>query len=210
MTNIISVSGKAGSGKDLVGEIIQYLTSDYSKYSTDDYITFEECQRKIYEGYMSDWEVQKFATRPANCYQVITGVSYHKLSREEKELHRPKFIEMSNTLKQVFGTDVWVKALFEDYEEDSNWIITDLRYPQELQAITERKGITIRIARPCTECGLYESHKMSCSYNKLEDESETALDDYQSWDYRILNDGTVDDLIEKVRDILIEENIIPC
>lgn len=35
-------------------------------------------------------------------------------------------------------------------------------------------------------------------------ESETALDDYDKWDYVINNDGTLEDLIDKVRDILLD------
>jgi hypothetical protein len=212
MKNIVALGGKKGSGKDLVGEIIQYLTSECSGINNKHYRTFEEFQRFRYAHedywYLSDWDIQKFAERPAMCYQVITGVNFRKLDRQEKEVHRPSFVEMSNTLKQVFGSNVWVDGLFKDYEEGSKWIITDLRYVQELREVNEREGITIRIARPCSECGLYEAHKMSCSHNKPEDDSETALDDYQNWDYRILNDGTVEDLIEKVREILIKEEII--
>ena len=37
--------------------------------------------------------------------------------------------------------------------------------------------------------------------------SETALDDAE-FDYEIINDGTIEDLIEKVKEILIKENII--
>lgn len=39
-------------------------------------------------------------------------------------------------------------------------------------------------------------------------ESEVALDNYNDWDYVIDNNGTIEDLIEKVKQILIKEKII--
>jgi hypothetical protein len=42
---------------------------------------------------------------------------------------------------------------------------------------------------------------------KIEHESETALDNAK-FDYEIINDGTIEELIEKVKEILIKEKII--
>jgi len=42
---------------------------------------------------------------------------------------------------------------------------------------------------------------------KIENESETALDDYK-FDYVIENNGTIEDLIIKVKEILIKEEIL--
>ena len=38
--------------------------------------------------------------------------------------------------------------------------------------------------------------------------SETALDSYQDWDYVIDNNGTIEDLIEQVKQILITEGLL--
>lgn len=63
------------------------------------------------------------------------------------------------------------------------WIITDMRFPNELIAIQQRGGITIRINRPDTAVGTHLS--------------EIALDDYQFFDEVIDNDGTMEDLYNK-------------
>jgi hypothetical protein len=89
-----------------------------------------------------------------------------------------------------------------------SWCITDVRFPNECKVIKDREGILIKIERPCIECGLKNGHKMSCSHNRILHESETALDDYTDWDYIVKNDSTIEDLIEKIRDILIKEEII--
>jgi hypothetical protein len=83
-----------------------------------------------------------------------------------------------------------------------NWIISDTRFPNELQAIKDRGGITIRINRTFTK-----EFDTPISKNCMTHESEIALLD-SSFDYEIDNSGTIEDLIGKVREILIKEGII--
>jgi len=116
----------------------------------------------------------------------------------------------TEALRNGLHTNVWVNALFADYvcrtvaigttEFDvidadvlPNWVITDLRFPNELTAVKERDGITIRITRPGTQVGTHAS--------------EIALDNH-SFDYEIVNDGSIDELLNKVREILVQEKII--
>lgn len=132
-------------------------------------------------------------------------------------------------LMQIIGTDllrdqllndVWVNGLFADYighcnsqfclgtkqcpnehiTKDCNavypnWIVTDCRFPNEVQAIKERNGIVIRINRDNID-------------NSSTHESETALDSYTNWDYVLSNNGTIQNLIEEVRKMLIHFKII--
>lgn len=132
-----------------------------------------------------------------------------------------KFLQLLGTESMRMGLHVntWVNALFADYrngeiiESDKhyilkpvdNWIITDMRFPNEMEAVKERNGITIRVVRPhgYTNPHTGEYKEMPLSYHS----SETALDDAE-FDYEILNDGTIADLVEKVKEILIKENII--
>jgi len=118
----------------------------------------------------------------------------------------------TEAMRDGLHTNVWVNALFADYRgpkmseyNPSNWIITDMRFPNELEAVVERKGITIRVVRPhgYTNPHTGEYKEMPLSYHT----SETALDDAK-FHYEIINDGSIDDLIEKVRQILITEKII--
>lgn len=112
--------------------------------------------------------------------------------------------------------DVWVNALMSKYIPEykfndgtkasvknwhntklPNWIITDVRFPNELKAIKDRGGVVIRVNRyDITGQGKLNPHT-----------SETALDNAE-FDYVIDNYGTIEDLIEKVKDILIKERIL--
>lgn len=76
-----------------------------------------------------------------------------------------------------------------------DWLITDLRFPNELKAIKDKGGITIRVDRG------------GWIPDELQHYSEKALDGYD-FDYIIDNNGTINDLIENVRKILIKEKII--
>ena len=109
---------------------------------------------------------------------------------------------------QLIGTDLfrnqlhpntWVNATFANYH-DNNWIITDVRFPNELEAIKKHNGITIRINRGLVE----RTGKMIQGPEHI---SETALDDAK-FDYVIENNGTIEELIKQVKKILIEEKII--
>lgn len=81
--------------------------------------------------------------------------------------------------------------------EYPNWIITDVRFPNEADAIKERGGIIIRVNRKHgynTPDGKWK--EMPIDYH----ESETALDNYD-FDYVIENDTTIAELKEKVKSI---------
>ena len=112
--------------------------------------------------------------------------------------------------------------------EFPNWIITDLRFYNEYRAVKIHSGITIRVNREkedkyyylsefCTldelretirqQTGEYPLYEYCKNFLVPEHKSETALDDVQ-FDYVIDNNGTIDELIEKVHLILIQEKII--
>lgn len=294
--NLISISGKIGSGKDLTAEIIQYLTStEYkrigNKYSYASFIV----DRKVgNEDCMSSYQIRRFADKLKDIVCLLIGCTREQLEdREfkEKELGEewwfwdttvtglPKTLHpytkkdkvwyasapliklTPRLLLQLLGTEcgrqiihpnIWVNALMSEYinnpitilegqfrgglcnlcdnpvevsyflcdkhiEESKNrfpnWIITDLRFPNEFEAVKERGGICIKVNRPKKLKVAIDMDSMTRAgkeaYNAFikEHESETALDGHQDWDYIIQNDGTIEDLIQKVKKILIEEGI---
>ena len=128
--------------------------------------------------------------------------------------------------RNIIHPNIWVNALFADYvcndcgqkecptdEEDTgqmihrsfpNWIITDCRFPNEAQAIKDRGGIVIRVERkPFNRAGGMEGNKQFSEQIKEDTHpSETALDDYE-FDYVIENDGSIEDLVDKIRKLNI-------
>lgn len=137
-------------------------------------------------------------------------------------------------LLQWIGTDlfrnqlhpnVWVNSLMNEYRPyveapeglipddwESKWIITDLRFPNELKAVKDRGGISIRVKRPKPEIKTGNNTidfvlNKTKDFGEIEHPSETALDN-AIFDYEINNDSNIEELIEKVRVILIKEKLI--
>ena len=107
--------------------------------------------------------------------------------------------------RNIIHPNIWVNSLMSEYfcvQSDlapngidcPNWIITDMRFLNEMEAVKKRGGITIRINRNLEE-------------SKDQHESETELDNVE-FDYVIDNNGTIEELIEKVREILTKEKLI--
>ena len=292
---LISVSGRINSGKDTVGKIIQYLTSDMYKI---DGFTFQEWLNygKTEEQYEHKFEIKKFADKLKDIVCILLNCTREQLEdREFKEAElgeewykyvvmctRPSYplelfpvLGVFSTLEeaesfckksshyftlresltprllmQLVGTEcgrqilhpnIWVNALMNEYKPVNqsalgrfsvnyppevdfihnpyydgdiesyfiypNWIISDTRFPNELKAIKDRGGITIRIIRPDFVENTLTGEKFPVKVHRQEHESETALDNYK-FDYEIQNDGTIAELIDKVEVILKQEKII--
>ena len=254
---IIGINGKIGVGKDLVGSIIQYLTSESGNPKSSKHRSYEEFLskgggsnlRNFDQHYVSDWEVKKFAGKLKTIASLLTGIDVKKFENQEfKKLYMGvdwdmtyrEFLQKLGTeaMRDGLHTNVWVNALFADYTHGfpsvvtgkydetipyPNWIITDMRFPNEMEAVVERKGITIRVVRyPKTvEVSRGPENVETIPFDPTNHKhmnlwkgdisrmhaSETALDD-SKFDYEIINDGTIEDLVEKVREILIEQRIL--
>lgn len=226
---VIGINGKIGSGKDTVGSMIKYLTSRCSDPNGKSYRTYEEFIQKgqgdndFQTWYNSEWEIKKFAGKLKQVASLLTGISIDRFEDQEFKKtylsnewsYLPKDEVMTDgvgiafkkmtvrELLQKMGTDalrdhlhinVWINALFADYDDEyCKWIITDLRFPNEFDSVKAWQGVTLRVTRPGTECG---SHP-----------SEIALDDFE-FDWEIVNDGDLADLLEKVKAFLHHHKII--
>lgn len=146
----------------------------------------------------------------------------------------------TEAIRNGLHTNAWVNALFADYRdvkqsEDGlihekygkhditivpnpilwskyypNWIITDLRFPNEFEAIKDRGGVCIRVHRLKDVKHWEDEHGMKFgSFTKEEPThtSETALDNHKM-DYVLNNSGSIDDLVKEIRKMLVHFNLI--
>lgn len=114
-----------------------------------------------------------------------------------------------------------------------NWIITDCRFPNEADISLQKDAVLIRVnrisepqedSRMCTECGAGFSLQLMDDNNGLSPccknhehvsvlvkpsthSSETALDNYK-FEHIIDNNGTINELVEKVKEILIKTKVL--
>jgi len=161
--------------------------------------------------------------------------------------------------RRIIHPNIWVNSLMSEYKNRTrynsirgeipgeeivypNWIVTDVRFPNEAEAIKNRGGILIRINRPqefkpnpgdtIRLYGIFSpfvrvtfTHKTEKGYNGVgtdgfkyvsskasfdvdEHESETALDNYDDFDYIVENNSSIEELINKINNILKNEKLV--
>ena len=91
-----------------------------------------------------------------------------------------------------------INRLLEDIEVLSyfydTFIVSDVRFPVEIEKVKEKYNnvITIKMQRDNNEL----------TENQKKEISETALDNYKDYDYIIDNNGTLEELENKAKDLL--------
>ena len=202
---LIGISGKMGSGKDTVGDIIRILTSGVL-VSNDTVEHTIKISTNI-TGWGSPWIIKKMAGKLKFVASILSGVPMHLFEDQEfkKQKMDPEWGDITyREFLQKIGTDalrdkvheeIWANSLFVDQNDDSQWIVTDVRFPNEAVAIKKRDGILIRV-NTTREC-VVSDHP-----------SETSLDNYEDFDYVIDNSGTISELTGNIREILVKEGIL--
>ena len=207
---IISVTGFIGSGKDTVAN---YLTTNHG------------FKKESFAGSLKDAVAHVFGWDR----ELLEGSStYSREWREQVDPWWSKRLNMPNLsprhVLQQWGTevcrnefhdDIWIASLENKliYAKD-NIVITDCRFPNELAAIKRLSGITIRVNRGekpkwYDDAVAANAGLKHLSWNIAMDRIKNLNihpSEYSSvglaYDYEIENNGTIDDLHQKVQDIL--------
>lgn len=169
---IYIIAGKARHGKDTIKDFIHKIYDD------------KKCINLSYGSYIKEYAMK---------------ISDWDGSDETKP----------RTLLQELGTDIirnkidehfFIKRLCDDIKVYSYFFevatISDARFPDELDIPREMFDdvIIIKVVRSNFETPLSSKEQVH--------RTETALDNYDNYDYVIENDGTLDDLEEKVKKIV--------
>lgn len=154
-----------------------------------------ECGREII--HPDIWVNATFAEYKPLYTQYGNVDYYYNLGNCKYECkHKGDYFELTNgSVEKTKSEDELISLnAIKVYYEYPNWVISDVRFPNEAEAIKNKNGILIRLNRNIRLESIHES--------------ETALNNYDDWDYVIDNNGTIEDLIEKIKQILIKEKII--
>lgn len=178
-----------------------------------------------------DWQIKKYSGKLKQIASILTGIPEHNFEDQDfkntrlgnewanrRGNHNPmnvrEFLQILGTesIRLALHKDAWVNALMSDYHSESgvdilddgtmkgwfkpepNWVITDCRFHNEAIAVKNKGGIIVRINRP----GVFPVNNHP---------SEVDLDNW-NFDMVINNDGTLEDLKVKVKNVLENENII--
>ena len=178
---IIAISGRLGSGKDLVAEIIKKRSN-------------------------LEFKQTAFAKKLKEIVALLASVPYETtLTQEGKNIYIKEYDKTIGEMLQLVGTNamrdnfdknVWINAcMLEMKNIPGNYVITDCRFDNEADAIKNAGGIVIRVNRPINPVA-------EASGRDLTHASETGLDNYSGFDYIINNTGTLEDLYHQVDSVL--------
>lgn len=198
-----------------------YYNSDIKGLDSIDFLDFVKgcieygrlVTLQLYKDIKSKWEKHAFADILKQSLGIILDVpasrfENNNFKESESIVNHPdrEGLYTNRELLQKFGTEVgrsispnlWVDVLLTKYtwvneSEEPFWVITDVRFPSEAQAVKERGGILIRVNR---DTGYNDTH-----------ESEIALDDYAGFDY-VINNCDLEGTIMKVENIMRDNNLI--
>ena len=202
---IISISGKKESGKNTVASIFQLLKSEgyieTGRIYNEPYI--QTVERMIKQNLAtpllelsSDWKQVSFAYKIKQCVALITGCKVSNLDNPEfkkKLWNGVSYREMMQKLGTEVGrniyTDIWVRGLLDEYTEDKNWIITDTRFPNEVQALRELGAIFVKVE--CTSDIHTDEHI-----------SEKALDKYKFRNIISAERGDIKSLVNQTQELI--------
>lgn len=177
--SIIALAGKRGAGKDSVAEII--MNAQPGK-----------------------WRVVKFAEKLKTITSMLTGYPIEDMySQSGKGIFLQDYGMTIGEFQQKLGTEAvrdnlhtnaWVLSAFADVAEGENILITDCRFPNEMEEVRKRGGLVVRV----------EGDPLKKRGDGTRDDnhpSETALDD-ADFNITINNNGSLERLKVKVNQFL--------
>ena len=170
---IFVIAGKARHGKDTVAGYIKDYYSENKKVINLAYGSYiKEYAKKI-----SDWDGSE-ETKPRELLQELG----------------------TEVIRQKIDKDFFVKRICEDILVYSYYFdiitISDARFPDEIEWPKSKfeNVISIKVVR--------DGYDTVLSKKEQKHLTEVALDEYNNYDYVIHNDGTLDDLKNKVFDLV--------
>lgn len=150
--------------------------------------------------------VRGFATTLKEAAGLVFNLSEEQMYGTLKEVEdsrysvSPRHIlqKFGNDLRELFWDSVWIDALVNKIPELEKQgyeylFVTDVRYPNEAEALKKMGATLIKIER--------NSRKLPGNPNHS---SETAMNDYSSWDYVINNDASLFDFHGNVLNVFEE------
>ena len=203
---LIGISGKKLSGKNEVADMLSFLLfkkGTYQQYKEAKDIRQTFLRAKDYKNAeLTLPNIHSFATNLKKCLAVCTGIDFHELEDRNVKSSKISWLgisyrkllqEFGEGIRQTVGKNFWVDSLLSQYDNSQNWIISDVRYVEEANAILDRDGILIRINK---DTGFDDTHI-----------SEISLDDFENFGYVIdNNDKSLEDLFNECNYIV--EHII--
>lgn len=117
----------------------------------------------------------------------IIAKRLHYWNGEKDNLGRLHLQELGQILREELCESIWIDTVLRKIDFDKNYVITDVRYENELQTIKRYGGHVYRILR-----GQPVNNHIS----------EQLPEHYEKYDGYLINDGTIEDLNDQIADMI--------
>lgn len=176
MTTLIGLSGKLGTGKSTVALYLRQQHGFVEKSFAAPLkeaaaVCFGLTPAQMLNDDLKEVEVPYWGLTPRDIFQRFG----------------------TESMRNVFGHDFWVRRMFSDFDGNSRVVISDVRFENEAKAIRDRGGIVIHIKGPSRRASVTAGHV-----------SESGIE-YHSGDFILLNESTLDSMAHKVNQIVESE-----
>lgn len=163
---IVGLGHQARVGKDTAGQIL-------TQYYGFTRMAFADILKSF------AYALDPIIVAPRRLSHIVDTEGWER-GKEYPEVRR--FLQVLGTEggREHLGENVWVDPVMRQVQSQPGlYVITDVRFPNEFDAISEAGGFLIKLTREGSGTGKHSS--------------ETALDGAR-WDRIIQNDGTINDL----------------
>ena len=201
---ILGIVGFAGSGKDTCGDILEqigWIRESFAKPVKDAVAAIFGWERHMLEG--ATPESRAWREQPDEFWSAKFGRPF-----SPREALQKMGTEVG---RDVYHANLWVDSLIERIgNRPKNFIITDVRFPNEIKTINEIGGKVIRIKRgpePLWYDLAFEYNRTNCPVSILS-KLATIHPSERVWignpgiSETLENDGTLDDLKTKLLQIV--------
>lgn len=177
---IIGITGKKGSGKDTIADILS-KEFGFHKLSLADPI--KQALNIVFGWNQRDWEPER-----KELVDERWGISPRQAAQHlGTEWGQFGLIDSFPKFSEVTGRSLWVRSCLDKVKRFSSVSIADVRFLHEAVAIREEGGLIIRVYR----------HNDHTDTHPSETEMELIYPDYQ-----IMNDSGMDNLVKSVKEIM--------
>jgi hypothetical protein len=174
---ILGLAGYARSGKDTAGDALAEL--GWKRIAFAD--ALREFSYRLNPLIMNEWG------KVTQLRWIIDEYGWNGYKRTQWADGIREHLQTLGTEcgRELISQNIWVDATLNNLDPDGKYVISDVRFPNEVEAIRSRGGFVLRVWRPGVEPA--NSHG-----------SETSLDDYRL-DGLLENTGTLEQFERTVR-----------
>jgi hypothetical protein len=201
---IIGLNGVAQSGKDTVGKMLcerhgfeRIAFADALRkglYDLNPIVTISIIAQK--QGFWEWFENQpeRRESRFMRLQEIVDSIGWDEAKVKYTEVRELMQRYGTEAGRQVHGDECWTSIVKNTIEKNpnTNYVITDMRFPNELQMVRRLGGIKVQIQRQ--------------GVTSVNSHVSDAILDEDLFDHVLKNNGTLAQLEQAVNDLVIEVN----